>query len=289
MANSNHPEQGSSKPYSAPQKSTQGTALSKAVSVRTLQQHKQQQQKFSCISLYDATLAALAEQQGVETVLIGDSLGMTIQGHSSTLPVTMEHMIYHTEAVCRGNHKSLIIADLPFMAYSTPEQAMVNSALLMQAGAHMVKLEGGAWLEDTVYSLSERGVPVCAHLGLTPQSVNKFGGYRVQGRDQQQAKTILDDAKTLSQAGADCVLLECIPAELAKKMTLAIDVPTIGIGAGKDTDAQVLVINDMIGLTPTPPKFSKNFLLENNSIAAAVAQYNNDVKAGIFPAEEHTF
>jgi 3-methyl-2-oxobutanoate hydroxymethyltransferase len=198
-------------------------------------------------------------------------------------------MIYHVEAVARGNKKSLIMGDLPFMTYATPEDAMRNCARIMQAGAHMVKLEGGEWLADTVRMLSERGVPVCAHLGLTPQSVNKFGGFRVQGRDQLQADKILADAKLLEAAGADLVLLECVPASLAAKITTELSVPVIGIGAGKDTDAQVLVINDILGLTEQPPKFSKNFLLETNDIAGAMQKYVADVKAGIFPGEENTF
>src|SRR5690606_6228168 len=182
---------------------------------------------------------------GVEVVLIGDSLGMTVLGYDTTLPVTMEHMIYHVEAVARGNQKSLIVGDLPFMTYATPADALRNCARIMQAGAHMVKLEGGAWLAETVSMLAERGIPVCAHLGLTPQSVNKFGGFRVQGRSQEDADRILNDAKLLTEAGADLLVLECVPPTLAKAITESVSIPTIGIGAGKDTDAQVLVINDI--------------------------------------------
>lgn len=263
--------------------------LQKAITIHTLKQLKQEQQRFACVSLYDAQMGSIAEQQGIETVLIGDSLGMTIQGHSSTLPVTMEHMIYHTQAVARGNLKSLIIADMPFMSYSDPIQAMENATLLMQAGAHMVKLEGGAWLAETVHMLSERGVPVCAHLGLTPQSVNKFGGFRVQGRSDKQANTILQDAKSLDAAGADLVVLECVPSALGASITRSVNMPTIGIGAGKDTDAQVLVVNDLIGLTETPPKFSKNFLTESDSIANAIKSFGDQVRSGEFPSKEHGF
>ena len=263
--------------------------LQKAVTVHTLKQLKQDQQRFACVSLYDAQMASIAEQQGIETVLIGDSLGMTIQGHNSTLPVTMEHMVYHTEAVARGNHKSLLIADMPFMSYADPIQAMENATHLMQAGAHMVKLEGGAWLVDTVKMLSERGIPVCAHLGLTPQSVNKFGGFRVQGRSDEQANTILQDAKALDQAGADLIVLECVPSALGAAITQAVSMSTIGIGAGKDTDAQVLVINDLIGLTEVPPKFSKNFLTDASSIAEAINAFGQHVKNGTFPTKEHEF
>ena len=182
------------------------------------------------------------------------------------------------------------MADLPFMSYSTPEQAMDSAAALMQAGANMVKLEGGAWLADTISMLAERGIPVCAHLGLTPQTVNKLGGYRVQGRDQETAQQMINDAVLLQDAGASIILLECVPAILAKEITLALDVPVIGIGAGADTDAQVLVLHDMLGITPgRSPKFVKNFMADADSIEAAVQQYVAEVKAGSFPAQEHGF
>lgn len=263
--------------------------LTKPVSIHTLKQHKTANTRFACISLYDAATAAIAAQQGIEAVLIGDSLGMTIQGHDSTLPVTMEHMVYHTAAVKKGNDRSLIIADMPFMSYSTPEQAMKNAARLMQAGAHMIKIEGGAWLADTVKQLSDRGVPVCAHLGLTPQSVNKFGGFRVQGKNNDDATRIIDDAKCLDDAGADLLVLECVPADLAATINQEIHMPTIGIGAGKETTGQVLVVNDLIGLTEKPPKFSKNFLAEAGSIAGAFNAFNEQVKTGEFPSNEHCF
>jgi 3-methyl-2-oxobutanoate hydroxymethyltransferase len=258
-------------------------ALSKAVTTQTLHQLKAQGEKFVVIALYDAHMAAMAQRCGVEVVLVGDSLGMTVLGYDSTIPVTMEQMIYHVEAVARGNKKSLIMGDLPFMTYATPEQALHNCARIMQAGAHMVKLEGGAWLAGTVRMLAERGIPVCAHVGLTPQSVNKLGGFRVQGRDPAQADKILADAQLLASAGADLLVLECIPAALAAKITAAVNIPTIGIGAGRDTDAQVLVINDILGLTEQPPKFSKNFLLEAKDIPGAMQKYVRDVKAGQFP------
>lgn len=264
-------------------------ALTKTITVRTLRAMKAACEKFVTVALYDAPMAAMAQKCGVEAVLVGDSLGMTVLGYDSTLPVTMEQMIYHIEAVARGNKKSLILGDLPFMTYASPEQAMANAARVMQAGAHVVKIEGGAWLADTIRMLSERGVPVCAHLGLTPQSVNKFGGFRVQGREKAQAAQILEDAKILAQAGADMVVLECVPAALAEEITAAIDIPTIGIGAGRNTDAQVLVINDILGLTETPPKFSKNFLTEAGDIPSAMRKYVTDVKAGTFPEDSHTF
>jgi 3-methyl-2-oxobutanoate hydroxymethyltransferase len=263
--------------------------LNKPVTLHTLRQYKETEQRFACISLYDAAMAYIPEHQGIETVLIGDSLGMTIQGHDSTLPVTMEHMVYHTDAVKRGNQKSFIIADMPFLSYATPEQAMKNAALLMQAGAHMVKLEGGAWLKDTIRMLSERGIPVCAHLGLTPQSVNKLGGFRVQGKSDEQASVILQDAQILDAAGADLLVLECVPSALATSITQTVTMPTIGIGAGSNTDAQVLVVNDLIGITEQPPKFSKNFLAESGSIATAIKDFGDQVRSGTFPTDAHTF
>ncbi len=271
------------------QTSTANTALTKNVTINTLNKLKSMGEKFVVISLYDAHMAAMAQRCGVEVVLIGDSLGMTVLGYDSTIPVTMDQMIYHVEAVARGNKKSLIIGDLPFMTYATPDDAIGNCMRIMQAGAHMVKLEGGAWLTETVRMLSERGVPVCAHLGLTPQSVNKFGGFRVQGRDQEGAEKILSDAKSLADAGADLLVLECVPAALAARITREIAIPTIGIGAGRDTDAQVLVINDILGLTEQPPKFSKNFLLEANDIPGAMQKYVADVKSGVFPGDSNIF
>lgn len=262
--------------------------LQKKITINTLQKLKGEE-KFVMVSLYDAPMSAMAQRCEVEAVLIGDSLGMTVLGYDSVIPVTMEQMIYHIEAVARGNHKSLIIGDLPFMTYATPEQAMTNATRAMQAGAHMVKIEGGLWLTQTVEMLADRGIPVCAHLGLTPQSVHKFGGFRVQGREASQAEQIFSDAIALEKAGASLLVLECIPSDLAKRITGAINIPTVGIGAGKDTDAQVLVINDILGLTLSPPKFSKNFLLEAEDIPGALKKYRDDVKANTFPSDEHIF
>lgn len=265
------------------------TGLSKPISINTLRKMKVENTKFSTVALYDAPMASMAQKTGIEVLLVGDSLGMTVLGYDSTIPVTMEQMIYHVEAVKRGNNKSLIMGDMPFMTYATPEQALQNATRIMQAGAHMVKIEGGEWLADTVRMLSERGIPVCAHLGLTPQSVNKFGGFRVQGRSEEQADVIVRDAKLLDEAGADLLVLECVPNNVGKRVTEAVSMPTIGIGAGGDTDAQVLVINDILGLTEQPPKFSKNFLVEAEDIPGALRKYNADVKSGVFPAAEHTF
>lgn len=265
------------------------SALEKVVSINTLRKMKAEGEKFVTVALYDAPMAAMAKKTGVEVLLVGDSLGMTVLGYDSTIPVTMEQMIYHIEAVKRGNDKSLIMGDLPFMTYATPEQALTNAARVMRAGANMVKMEGGEWLAETVRMLTERGIPVCAHLGLTPQSVNIFGGFRVQGKNQKQADKILRDAQLLDEAGADLVVLECVPIALAKKITDSVKMSTIGIGAGRDTDAQVLVINDILGLTPQPPKFAKNFLVEAGDIPNALLKYASDVKKGIFPSDEHHF
>ena len=261
----------------------------KKVSIPVLKALKDRQEKFAALALYDAPMAAMAERCDIPVVLVGDSLGMTMLGFDSTVPVTMQHMIYHVEAVRRGNHRSLIIGDLPFMSYATTDVAMQNATAIMQAGAHMVKLEGGSWLCDTVERLSHCGIPVCAHLGLTPQSINKLGGYRVQGRDDAAAKKMVTDAMALEQAGAELLVVECVPMALAKTITEKLSIPVIGIGAGRQCDGQILVINDIIGLTEKPPKFAKNFLCDANDIPAALKQFASDVRTGVFPAEENTF
>ncbi|WP_037336937.1 3-methyl-2-oxobutanoate hydroxymethyltransferase [Saccharospirillum impatiens] len=258
--------------------------------VATLKQLVADGQKFSMLTAYDASFAQMFSTLGVETLLVGDSLGMVIQGQNSTLPVTMDHMVYHTAAVARGNQGALIIADLPFNSYSSVDQCQAGAGQLMQAGAHMVKLEGGAWLTDHIVSLSRAGIPTCVHLGLTPQSVNKFGGYKVQGRDEAAAQTMINDAIALVEAGADFVLLECVPTDLARAITEAVPVPVIGIGAGNVTDAQVLVSYDMLGFTQHRlPKFVKNYMAEPNTLAEAVTRYREDVKSGAFPGPEHGF
>jgi 3-methyl-2-oxobutanoate hydroxymethyltransferase len=222
---------------------------------------------------------------------VGDSLGMVLQGHDSTLPVTVAEMAYHTASVKRGNQGALILADLPFMAYATIEQTLNNSAALMQAGAHMVKLEGAAWLAEPIRQLAERGVPVCAHLGLTPQAVNILGGYKVQGRQEAQARQMRADAIALEQAGAAMLLLECVPSELAAEISQAVKIPVIGIGAGAATDGQVLVLHDMLGLSLSGrmPKFVKNFMAGQSSIQHAISAYVKAVKDQSFPAAEHGF
>lgn len=264
-----------------------------AISIRSLQAMKSANEKFTMLTAYDATFAEVAANAGVEVLLVGDSLGNVIQGQTSTLPVSLEDMVYHTAAVARGNQRverqALIITDLPFMSYGTLEQGLASAKAVMQAGAHMVKVEGDSWLIPLVESLALQGVPVCAHLGLTPQSVNKFGGYRVQGREEAAAEAMIEHSIALAEAGTDMLLLECVPSPLAKRITEAVNVPVVGIGAGADTDAQVLVMHDMLGLNPTPAKFVKNFLVDGRSIGEAFAAYVTEVKNGSFPSAEYEF
>lgn len=260
------------------------------VTTLSLKKLKEEGKKFSCLTSYDACFSSMANEAGIDVLLIGDSLGMVLQGHDSTLPVTMDDIAYHTSCVKRGNNRSLIMADLPFNANTSIEQTVYNAGLLMQAGAHIVKIEGDEWLAETVTELSHRGIPVCVHLGLTPQSVNKLGGYRVQGKEQDAADHMLEAVARLEDAGADMILLECVPTELANRITQALSVPVIGIGAGNVTDGQVLVVHDMLGMTPGRlPRFVKNFMLEAQSVQEALSNYDASVKDGSFPAPEHSF
>ncbi|MEC5342966.1 3-methyl-2-oxobutanoate hydroxymethyltransferase [Brenneria populi] len=262
----------------------------KPTTLSHLRQWKQEQRKFASITAYDASFARLFFEQGIRVMLIGDSLGMTLQGHDSTLPVTLDDVVYHTRCVRRGAPLALVLADMPFMSCSTPEQACDQAAQLMRAGANMVKMEGGAWLAPTVRMLTERAVPVCGHLGLTPQSVNIFGGYKVQGRDEAAANQLFDDARALEQAGAQLLVLECVPVALAQRITQALAIPVIGIGAGNVTDGQILVMHDAFGITgEKTPKFAKNFLAQSGDIRAAARLYAQEVEQGIYPAEEHSF
>lgn len=261
----------------------------KKMTINDLIKWKQEGRKFATSTAYDASFAQLFESQEMPVLLVGDSLGMVLQGKNDTLPVTVEDIAYHTRCVRAGSPNCLLMADMPFMSYATPEQACENAATLMRAGANMVKIEGSDWLVDTVKMLTERAVPVCAHLGLTPQSVNIFGGYKVQGRDQEKADRMVKDALALQEAGAQIVLLECVPAELADRITQVLDVPVIGIGAGNVTDGQILVMHDMFGISANyMPKFSKNFLAETGDMRKAVAQYMADVESGAFPDAAHT-
>jgi 3-methyl-2-oxobutanoate hydroxymethyltransferase len=260
------------------------------VTLATLNKINAKGEKFACLTAYDALYARLLNEADVEVILVGDSLGMVLQGHDNTLPVTMADMIYHVECVKRGNSRSFIMADMPFMSYSSETETLENAAALMRAGAEMVKLEGGAWLASSTRLLAERGIPVCIHMGLTPQSINLFGGYLVQGRNPEQAEKMVKEALQLQEAGASILLLECVPASLAKRITEALSIPVIGIGAGPDTTGQVLVLQDILGISPIKPKFVKNFLAESDSgIPGAIKRYADDVKQGRFPAPEHCF
>jgi 3-methyl-2-oxobutanoate hydroxymethyltransferase len=243
------------------------------------------------LTCYDASFAGLLDSQGVDCILVGDSLGMVIQGRDDTLPVTVDDMTYHTRCVARGLSAAWLIADLPFGAYqASPEQAFANAVALMQAGAKMVKLEGGTWLAPTVAFLVERGIPVCAHLGLTPQSVHALGGYRVQGRSDEDAERLLADARALDAAGAAMLVLELVPSTLAERVTRAVGMPTIGIGAGNGTSGQVLVLHDMLDVYPgRKPRFVRNFMQGQPSIAAAIAAYVAAVRDRSFPAPEHGY
>lgn len=262
----------------------------KKITTSTLLKMKQQNEKITALTAYDASFAKLFDEQGIDVLLIGDSLGMVLQGADDTLSVTVEDIVYHTRCVCRGVSRSFVIADMPFMSYATPEQTCINAAKLMAAGASMVKLEGGSWLAQTIKTLHERGVPVCGHLGLTPQSVHVFGGFKIQGRDDLQAEQMFEQAKEMAAAGIQLLVLECVPSELAAKISRTIDIPVIGIGAGAQTDGQILVMHDMFGVSANyMPKFSKNYLAQTGDMRTAVSSYIEEVRAGSFPSSEHSF
>jgi 3-methyl-2-oxobutanoate hydroxymethyltransferase len=247
--------------------------------------------KIAMLTAYDASFAALADRAGIEVLLVGDSLGMVIQGHDSTLPVSLDDVLYHTRCVAAGSARALVIADLPFGSYqASPDAAYVASAAALKAGAQMVKLEGGAWLAPTVAFLTTRGVPVCGHVGLLPQSINVLGGYRVQGKTPDAAEGLLADARALVAAGAAMLVVECVPRELGETLTRAAGVPVIGIGAGPACSGQVLVIYDALGIQPgRPARFVRNFMAGHDSIAAAIAAFAAAVKDGSFPGPEHCF
>ncbi len=267
------------------------TDTSKKVTVRRLVEMKQAKEKIACLTAYDASFAQLLEKSGVDVVLVGDSLGMVIQGEETTLPVSVEDMLYHTQCVAKGLSNALLITDMPFLSFTSEQEAVLNAGLFMkQGGAHMVKLEGGVDQAETVSALNKNGIPVCAHLGLQPQYVHKIGGYRVQGREQAAADKMLDDALTLQAAGADLMLLECVPESLANKITQALDIPVIGIGASAGCDGQILVLYDILDISlGMRPKFSKNFMVSANSIEDAIQHYVSAVKKAEFPAAEHVF
>lgn len=260
------------------------------VTLSTLNKIRAAGKKFACLTAYDACFTRLMNAAEIEVILVGDSLGMVLQGHDNTLPVTMADMVYHTQCVKRANHSAFIMSDMPFMSYSSDNDALENAAALMRAGAEMVKLEGGAWLESSTRLLAERGIPVCVHMGLTPQSINRIGGYLVQGRDPAQAELMVAEALQLQEAGASILLLECVPTALARRITDTLSIPVIGIGAGPYTTGQVLVMHDLLGISPIKPKFVKNFLPESDDgIAGAIKAYAESVRTGSFPAPEHCF
>ena len=261
------------------------------VNVATLRRMKDEGEKIASLTCYDASYAALVDECDADVVLVGDSLGMVIQGHDTTVPVTLEHVIYHCKAVARGLSRPFLMADMPFMTYTSREQALQNSVRLMQeGGAKMVKLEGGAGQVEIVEFLASHDIPVCAHLGLKPQSVHKTGGFRVQGREEAAAAQMRRDAKALQDAGADIVLLECIPSALGRQITAELHVPVIGIGAGPDTDGQILVLYDVLDITPgRKPRFVQNFMAGHDSPLAALKSFVQAVKSRAYPAPEHCF
>ncbi|PCH85005.1 MAG: 3-methyl-2-oxobutanoate hydroxymethyltransferase [Piscirickettsiaceae bacterium] len=266
-------------------------ATSKTITNVELINMKTRQEKIVSLTAYDASFAHILDEAGVDMVLVGDSLGMVVQGQTSTVPVTIEEMAYHSKIVSRGLQRALLVTDMPFMSYPDPQMAVHNAAILMQEGyAQMVKLEGGQKILDSVQHIVNQGIPVCGHLGLLPQSVNQLGGYRVQGKDQAQADIIVEDAKCLEQAGASAIVVECVPAALGKRIAASINIPIIGIGAGVDCDGQVLVSYDMLDITyGKRPKFSKDFMADAHNISDAVKHYVNAVKNEQFPADEHSF
>jgi 3-methyl-2-oxobutanoate hydroxymethyltransferase len=263
----------------------------KPLSVTSLLAKKQNGEKITCLTAYDASFSHVLDEAGVDVILVGDSLGMVVQGQESTLPVTVDEMVYHSRCVARGKQRAFLVADLPFMSYSTADQAAMNAARLMQEGyAQMVKLEGGFKQVETVRHLVDLGVPVCGHLGLIPQSVNQLGGYRVQGRDEVSAKRIVEEALALEAAGASLLVLECVPTALANEITELLAIPIIGIGAGAGCDGQVLVLYDMLDISfGVRPKFSKNFMFETGDVKKAVEAYVIAVQTGGFPAKKHSF
>lgn len=261
------------------------------ITLASLRRMKADGQRIACLTAYDASFAALLDAAAVDVVLVGDSLGMVIQGHDTTVPVTMDDMVYHTRCVSRTLRRAFLIADMPFGAYALPEPAYHNAVRLMQEGnAQMVKLEGGTLQLKTVEFLASREIPVCAHIGLTPQSVHKIGGFRVQGREDEAAERMIREARLLAEAGADIVLLECVPSALGATVTAELDVPVIGIGAGPDVDGQILVLYDILDITPgRKPRFTRNYMAGTGSPLQAVSDYVASVKDGTYPAPEHCF
>lgn len=264
--------------------------MMKKVTLSTLAELKEKGEKIACLTAYDAAFSRILDKSNVDVLLVGDSLGMVLQGKDTTLHVTMADMIYHTRLVKSVCNRAMVIADMPFMSYATPAQAVGNAARLMgEGGAEMVKIEGGNRVADIIRQLNGHSIPVCAHLGLTPQSIHKLGGYHVQGRDEPTASTIIQDADLLAEAGAAMLVLECVPNQLAEKITNDLDIPVIGIGAGKQCDGQVLVLYDMLGISERQPRFSRDFMIDASSIQQAVENYVAAVKTGSFPSSDNQF
>ncbi|AEJ03280.1 3-methyl-2-oxobutanoate hydroxymethyltransferase [Nitrosomonas sp. Is79A3] len=257
----------------------------------TLQKMLENNEKFTVLTCYDATFATILENAGIDVLLVGDSLGNVLHGENTTLSVSLNDMIYHTRCVARGVSKAFIITDMPFGSYQvSPEQAFENASKILAAGAQMVKIEGGQIMADTIQFLTQRGIPVCAHIGLMPQSIHQLGGYKLQGNSEKSAKQLLSDAKLLEKSGASLLVMEVVPAKLAKKITQALAIPTVGIGAGADCSGQVLVLHDMLGLSQgKKPRFVKDFMADAKSIQEAIANYVTAVKTGQFPGKEHEF
>jgi 3-methyl-2-oxobutanoate hydroxymethyltransferase len=261
----------------------------KALSIDNLTSMKHAGEKLAMVTCYDATFASAMDQAGVDIILVGDSLGMVVQGRTTTVGVSVDDIAYHTHCVSRGLQRSFLLADMPFGSFHNETTAMENAVELLSAGGVMVKLEGAGPMIDIVEYMTLRGVPVCGHLGLTPQSVNQLGGFKVQARDKESAQRLLQDAEALQQAGAQMLVVECIPAALGKEVTALLDIPVIGIGAGAGCDGQVLVMHDMLGLGERAPKFVANFMEQSDSIQGAFETYVQAVKEGRFPASEHEY
>ena len=266
--------------------------MAQKFTVKSFQEAKDNNRKISMLTAYDYSMAKMVDAAGIDSVLVGDSLGMVFQGNESTLPVTLDEMIYHTKAVVRGVKNALVVADMPFLSYHVSKEEAVRNAgrMIKEGGAEAVKMEGGTLFSETIKAVVDAQIPVMGHIGLTPQSVNAFGGFKVQGKDEQSAKRIWEDAKLLEEAGVFAITLECIPDKLAQLITKSLRIPTIGIGAGKSCDGQVLVINDMLGMfSDFVPRFVKQYAKLNTEITAAVQDYITEVREGDFPAGEHTF
>lgn len=266
--------------------------MTQKFTVKSFQEAKDNNRKISMLTAYDYSMAKMVDAAGIDSILVGDSLGMVFQGNESTLPVTLDEMIYHTKAVVRGVKNALVVADMPFLSYHVSKEEAVRNAgrIIKESGVEAVKMEGGSLFSETIKAVVDAQIPVMGHIGLTPQSVNAFGGFKVQGKDEQSAKRIWEDAKLLEEAGVFAITLECIPDKLAQLITKSLHIPTIGIGAGKSCDGQILVINDMLGMfNDFVPKFVKQYAKLNTEITAAVRDYIAEVREGDFPAEKHTF